>query len=120
MKYKIKHEKGNLVFMTSVIIMCLITCGLWLMLKEYTYFSIYLIITLLIAIFYYFTYYYLKDNYLIIKVGFINVKIKYKKIKKIDNLQNSIRLTYGKISMNIYPNNKDIFFAELSSKVKGK
>ena len=78
MKFKIKHEKANLVFMTSVLILCLFTCIIWLMIREYSYFIIYLLLTLLIAIFYYNTYFYIKNDGLIIKLGFIKVKIEGK------------------------------------------
>jgi len=68
---------------------------------------------------YYFTFYYLKKEKLIVKLGFIKVGIKYSKIIKIENLKNGIKLNFKNISMNIYPNNKDIFFAELNNKMKG-
>lgn len=119
MKFKIKHEKTNLVFMSSVIVLSLVTCIFWLMLREYIYFLIYLVLTLLIAFVYYYTYYFIKKDSLIIKLGFIKIKIKYSSIKKIENLNNCIRLTFKNFNMNIYPNNKDIFFAEINSKLKG-
>lgn len=119
MRCKIKHEKSNLVFMSSVILLSLITCVFWFVLNEYVYFLIYLIVTLLLAYIYYFTFYYLKENSLVIILGFIKIKIKYSSILKVENLKNGIKLNFKNISMNIYPNNKDIFFAELSNKMKG-
>ena len=119
MKYKIKHEKANLLFMSSVIIFCLITCIFWIMLREYIYFFAYLILILIISYIYYFTYYFLEERYLVFKLGFIKIKLKYSKIKKVENLKNNIKLTFNKMSMNIYPNNKDIFYLELNNKMKG-
>lgn len=120
MKYKIKHEKGNLFLMSSIFIMCIMTCGIWFMIKEYTYFYCYLIMTLLLAYFYFFTFYYLKNNYMVIQIGFIKIKFKYIKIRKIDNLQNSIKIKYNNMEVNIYPNNKDKFYSELVNKIGGK
>ena len=119
MQYKIKHEKSNIVFMTSVMIMCLLTCVIWFVLREYSYFIIYLIATLLVFHIYYFTYYYIKENYLLIKLGFIKIKFKYKNINNIENKKEGIKLKFNNLSMNIYPSNKDIFYAELLNKVKG-
>lgn len=119
MKYKIKHEKSNKLFMTSIFIFCFITCLMWILLKEYIYFYIYLVLTILLSYIYYFTYYYLYKDKLVIKLGFINFKIKYKNIRKIDNLENSIKIFFNNISMNIYPNNKDIFFEDIKEKMRG-
>jgi len=119
MKYKIKHEKSNLILMSSVLILCLITCYVWFIFREYLYFSIYLILTIIIIHIYYFTYYYIKNDSLIIKLGFIKVRIKYNKIKSIDLLKNSVILNLEKISLNLYPNNKDKFYNEISKVVKG-
>ena len=119
MKYKIKHEKSNLILMSSVLILCLITCYVWFIFRKYIYFSIYLILTIIITHIYYFTYYYIKNDSLIIKLGFIKVRIKYNKIKSIKILKNSVKLNLEKISLNLYPNNKDMFYTELSKIVKG-
>lgn len=119
MKFKVKHEKNNLAFMTSVIILCLVTCIFWLILREYIYCIIYFLLTILIAHIYYFTFYYIKDNYLKIKLGFIIIKIKYEKIFKIENLEKSINLVFKSFDMKIYPNNKDIFYTELNNRMKG-
>lgn len=119
MKFKVKHEKSNLIFMSSVIILCLVTCIFWLMLREYIYFIIYFLLTLIISHIYYFTNYYIKDNYLKIKLGFIKIKIQYEKMIKIENLEKSINLKFKNFDMKIYPNNKDIFYVELNNKMKG-
>lgn len=119
MKYKIKHEKSNLMFMSSVLILSLVTCIFWIILREYIYFSVFFILTIFIGYIYYFTFYYIDKKYLIIKLGFIKVKIKYDKIKDIEKLEKSIKLNFKNISMNIYPNNIDIFYTDLKSKMKG-
>ena len=119
MKYKIKYEKSNLVFMTSVIILCLITCVFWFILKEYNFCAIYFFLTLILAHIYYFTYYYLNEKKLVIKLGFIRFKIKYSSILKVENKNAGIKLFFKYMSMTIYPCNKDVFFSELINKVKG-
>lgn len=119
MKYKIKHEKSNKVFMSSVIILCLVTCLFWFLLREYIYFSVYILLTILISYIYYFTYYYLLEDKLIVRLGFIKIKIKYSKIKKVENLKNSIKLYFNNWNVNIYPNNKDIFYGDILNKMKG-
>ena len=119
MRYKIKHEKSNKVFMSSIFILCLITCLFWILLREYIYFGIYFVLTLILSYMYYFTYYYLLEDKLIVRLGFIKIQIKYKKIKKINNLKNSIKLYFNNWSVNIYPVNKDIFYVDLLDKMKG-
>lgn len=119
MKFKIKHEKSNLIFMTSVILFCLITCVFWIMLREYRYFTIYFILTLLISHIYYFTCYFLEKDYLLFRLGLFNFKIKYKNIKRIEKVKNSIKLYLKYISINIYPNNIDMFYAEINNRMKG-
>lgn len=119
MKFKVKHGKSNLIFMSSVIILCLVTCIFWLMLREHIYFTVYFLLTLIISHIYYFTFYYINDNYLKIKLGFINIKIKYNKIFKIESLEKCINLVFKSFNMKIYPNNKDIFYTELNNKMKG-
>ena len=119
MKYKIKHEKSNKAFMSSVFILSLVTCLFWIVLREYIYCIIFLILTLLLGYIYYCTYYYLKDDKLVIKLGFINFSVKYTELKKIENLNNSIKIYFKNISLNIYPNNKDIFYGDILNKMKG-
>jgi len=120
MKYKVKHEKSNLTFMTSTLILCFITCIFWLILKEYIYFGVYLVITLLIAYFYYFIIYILNKNFFIIRLGFINIKFNYKKIKKIEKLESGLKIYFEKIKITVYPHNKDIFYVNIKDKMKGK
>ena len=119
MKYKIKLEKSNIIFMSSVIVLSLISCVFWVILKKYVYFIIYFILTSIIAHIYFYTYYYLTNDYLIVRLGFLKVKINYLKIFDIEKLKLGIKLKFKKISMNIYPSNQDVFYAELKSKMKG-
>ena len=120
MKFKVKYEKSNFVLMTSIILLSIITCILWFILKEYIYFSVYFILTLLISYIYYFTYYYIKKDGLIFRLGFIKIKLKYNNIKKVENLKDKVKIYFNKININIYPKNKDIFVAELNSKLTNK
>lgn len=119
MKNKIKHEKSNLMFMSSVLLLCLVTCIFWLILKEYLYFIVFFLSTLLIGYIYFYTFYEIKDKYLLIKLGFISVKIRYTNIKDIVKVDKSIKLVFNKISMNIYPHNIDMFYVDLKRKMKG-
>lgn len=119
MKFKVKHEKSNLVFMSSVIILCFITCIFWLMLREYIYFCVYFIISLIITHIYYVTSYIIENDSLVIKLGFIKVKFKYEKLLRVSILDKSINLVFKNFKMNIYPSNKEIFYTELVSKMKG-
>lgn len=120
MKFKVKYEKSNFLFMSSIFFLCIVTCIFWLILREYIYLVIYLLLTLFVAYTYYFTFYYIKKDCLIIKMGLIKVKFKYKNIRKIENLKDYIKIHFNRISINLYPNNKDIFYAELNSKLTNK
>lgn len=120
MKFKVKPEKSNLFLMTIVLMLCLFTCLLWLVLREYIYFSIYSIITLLLGHMYYFTSYIINEKYLIIKLGLLNIKIKYNKIMKVENLKDKVKVYLKTVNINLHPKNKDIFVAKLSSKLTNK
>lgn len=120
MKFKVKPEKSNLVLMSSILLFLLVTCILWLILREYVYFTIYLVLTLLIFYVYFFTFYFIKEEYFVTKLGFLKIKIKYENIRSVENLKEGVKLNLKKFSMNIYPHNKDIFVAKLNSKLTNK
>lgn len=115
MKFKVKPEKSNFVLMTSMFIMSLIVCILFLVLHEYIYSLIYFILILVISHIYYFTYYYLKDNGLIIRLGFIRIKFNYKNILDVNEISEKVRIKLKNITLNIYPNNREIFISKLKS-----
>lgn len=117
MKFKFKPEKSNLIFMSSLLILCLMTCLFWLSFREYIYFTIYFVLTLLIGYVYYFTVYVIYENYLVVRLGFINFKFKYENIKSVENIKNGIKINYKNIKFTIYPNNRDIFSVKLNSKI---
>lgn len=119
MKYKIKLEKPKIVSMASILFLCLLTCFLWLSLREYIFFSIYLILTVMLAHMYFFTYYYIEENYLVIKLGFLIVKFKYSKILDIEKVNEAIKLKFKKFNISIYPSNKDDFYKKLKNKIGG-
>jgi len=117
MKFKFKPEKSNLFLMTSIIFLLFATCVFWLIIKEYIYFSVYIILTLLIAHMYYFTSYFIKDNYFVTRLGFVTIKIKYSKIMKVESLKDKVKIILNSFSIDIYPKNKEIFLAKLNSKI---
>jgi len=104
-------------FMISLILILIVICIFWLILREYLYFIIYIILTLLIAYTYYFTCYYIKDKYFITKLGFIKIKIKYDSIKSVENLKDRVKIYLKNLKFDVYPNNKDIFVIKLNSKI---
>ncbi len=118
MKFKVKNTKSNLVTMTFLIILCFITCIFWLYLKKYLIFSIYFILTLIIAHMFYFTTYYINNKYLIIKLGFLKIKINIKKIKKITQNAEKVIIDLNKIHFTLYPANPDIFINSLKKYMK--
>lgn len=120
MKFKVKFEKGNFYLMTLILTLCLFTCLVWLVLREYFYFIIYLIFTITIAQGYYFTNYIIEKNYFVIKLGIITIKIKYKKIKKVKIENNLVKIYFNKSKIKIYPKNKEVFVNKLNSKLTRK
>lgn len=120
MKFKAKPEKGNMLLMSAVIILLLVTCIFWLIIRKYLYFGFYLFFTLAIAHMYYFTNYYIKENYFVTTLGFIKIKIKYDSILSVENLTDKVKLKLRNFGITIYPNNKDIFVAKLNSKLTNK
>lgn len=120
MKFKVKPEKSNLLLMSTLLLLCLTTCFMWLVIREYICFGIYFALTLIIAHMYYFTSYILKEDILIIKLGFIKIKINYNKISNIEVIKDRVKLNFKKLNINIYPNNKEIFVAKINSKLNSK
>ena len=120
MKFKVKYESAEFLFMTIILILCFFTCFIWLSLKEYPYFIIYFLLTLMIFHMYYFTSYQLTDKDLIIKLGFLKIKLKYFKIKKVKKEMTKRKIVYNKIPLNIYPDNLDKFLTMLNTKLTNK
>lgn len=120
MKFKFKPNKSNLFLMSSTIMLLVFVCLLWLVLREYIYCTVYGVLTLIIAYTYYFTSYYIKDNYFETRLGFINIKINYKNIRKVEVVNDKVKIYLNKIKFDIYPNYKDIFVVKLNSKLTNK
>ena len=119
MKFKVKNPTNNIILMTFLLVLLFITCIFWLILKKYTYFIIYLIITILICIIYYINSYKIDNNYLIIYMGFIKIKLNIKNIKEITNTKNNeVKITFNKLSIKLYPVNSDLFITCLKEKNK--
>jgi len=120
MKFSVKYEKSNIMLMTSIFILLLITSLLFLVFKEYLYFIIYLIITLLISYVYFGTSYFVKEKYFVTKLGFIKIKIKYSNISNVIIEKDRVIIYLNKFSFSIYPSNKEIFLAKINSKLTNK
>lgn len=116
MKYKVKYDKFHLIFMTILLLLCFVSCLLWLKLNKYGYFGIYFGASIILGYVYYFTSYELRKEYLIIKLGFIPIKIKYKDILNIKENKGNITLKLKNYSLNIYPENKEEFSKNLKSR----
>lgn len=103
--------------MTFLLILLFITCIFWLILGKYNYFWIYIILTILLIIIYYFPCYIVDNNYLIVKMGFLKVKLKKDKIKEILPLKNNeVKINFNKLSIKLYPVNSDLFISCLKDK----
>lgn len=120
MRFKFDFKKNNFYLMTLVLTLCLFTCLVWLVLREYFYFIIYLLATLIMINCYYFTSYVIDKNYLIIKLGIFKIKINYKKITDISSEKEKIVVSFKKIKINLYPENKENFVGALNSKLTNK
>ena len=120
MKFRVKYERQNKVLMTSIFMLCLLTCIFWLLLPFYIYALVYFVITLILSYTYYRTIYILNNDGLVIKMGFIPVKLKYQKIKSIKRIDNKIKVNYEHFSVTIYPDNIDIFMVKLNEFMGGK
>ncbi len=118
MKFEVKPSRNNLVTMISTIIMIFVTCVVWIMLKEYLYFGIFMGLTLIVMYFYFVTSYELKEDHLVVKVGFIPFKFKYSNIKKVEVLPDKVKLSMKLFNLELYPKDKDTFVNMLNKKVK--
>ena len=113
MKYKVAYNKFHLIFMTSILLLCLISCLLWLQFDKYLYFSIYFILSIGLGYIYYFTSYELRKEELIIHLGFIPVKIKYKNILEIKEENQAVVIKNLSSKLKIYPEKRQEFIKEL-------
>jgi hypothetical protein len=118
MKFNFKPKKTNLILMIFMIIVLLITCAVWFYLKEYLYFGIFLFLSIIIIHVYFNTTYILNNKYFITKLGFINIKIDYKKIAKVEEVNNKINIKLKSLTLDICPDNKEKFITEINKKVK--
>ena len=120
MKFKAKLEKSNVLLMSSIIFLLLVTCVFWIILREYLVGVIYFALTLFLLYTYFFTSYYLKEKFFVTKLGLIKVRIKYDSINQVENLKDKVKLHLKYFNITIYPNNQDIFVAKLNSKLTNK
>ncbi len=117
MKFKAKYEKNNLVFMSSIILLCLVVCVLFIVLKNYLYSIIYFILTLIIIHTYYFASYELGKDKLIIQMGFLKIKFRYEFLWKVEKNNKGVKVTNKNFSFTIYPDDQTKFIRELNKKI---
>ncbi len=121
MKFKVSAGKGNFVFMTFLIILCLVTCIFWFILDKYIIFSIYLLLTIILAHMYYITSYTVTNKKLIVQLGFIKIKIDCQKIKNMKKeANNKVKIEFEKFSLSLYPLNQDLFIEAINKEKKVK
>ena len=120
MKFKVDLENNNFYLMTVVITLCIFTCLIWLILREYVYFIIYFFLNSLLINCYYFTNYIVGKQCLIIKLGIFKININYKKITNIKKTNKKVMLFIGNKKINLYPKNKEKFVSVLNSKLTNK
>ena len=118
MKFKFSPEKFNLLLMIFMLIVLVFNVVVWLIFREYIYFAIFLVLTIMITHMYFRTRYVLDDKYFITYLGFLKIKINYNKIKKVElkNNKNNIKLNY--FTIDVSPDNKDKFLKEIKKKIK--
>ena len=120
MKFKEVPPKNNLILMFFIMVtLTFISIG-FLILKKYYYFIIYILFTVLLIYFYLFTYYVLEKEYILIKSGFLKIKIKYSDINNLEESKASIKIISKKIKYILYPDKKDKFMKEINNNVDFK
>ena len=119
MKFKVSVGKGNFIFMTFLIVLCLVTCVFWFILDKYIIFSIYLLLTIILAHMYYVTSYTIDNKKLIVQLGFVKIKIDCQKIKNVKKEENNkVKIEFKKLSLNLYPLNQDLFIDAINKEKK--
>lgn len=117
MKFKFKPKKSNLYLMIFMILVLLINSAIWLIIKEYLYFIITLILSLIIIHVYFTTTYIIYDDYFVTTLGFLKVKIYYKNIKKIEVVNNKVNVVLKNITIDLCPDKMDVFIKEIKGRM---
>lgn len=120
MKYKVKLEAANLFFMTLIFILLVFTCILWLVLRKYLNFTIYIVLTLILIHMYYFQCYFIEDKYFVIKMGFCKLKIKYSNISDLELTNNKVSAKIWNMKIRFYPEDCKKFYDILKNKIEVK
>lgn len=120
MEFREVPFKNNRLFMLIIIPVLIFICISWLILNKYGYFIGYLGITLLLVYLHFFTYYYINNDYLLIKAGFLKIKIYYKDINSVEVNNNKLRVNWKRLNINLYPNNSNIFIKEFKNRLNDK
>lgn len=118
--YKNKLELKNKILMTFIFILLIINFIGWILLKEYVYAIIFILITLVLFQMYYFTSYYFDKEHLVVKLGLIKLKFKYQNIIEVKEDRNQIYIQTNIIGFHVNPSEKEKFKKELSLKMKVK
>lgn len=118
MKFKFSPEKSNLLLMIFMLIVLVFNVVVWLIFREYIYFTIFLILTIIIAHMYFMTFYILDDKYFIAYLGFLKIKIGYNKINNVELKNNKINIKLNHFTVDVSPENKDKFLKEIKKKIK--
>ncbi len=120
MKFKEVIPKKNRLVLNITLPALVIVCILWIILKEYIRFAIYLLFTIICFHMFLQTYYYLRKDYICVKSGFLKIKLYYKNIKEVVDSEDKLIIKHNNINWTFYPDDKKSFVKELKSKVSKK
>lgn len=116
MKFKNKFNLKNIIYITFILIICLIIVGTWIYFKEITYAIIFGILILLIIYFYFFQSYEIDKDYFIVRYGFIKLKYKYDSISDLLVTKNNITINFKSMGFHINTSDNEAFVNEINKK----
>ena len=118
MKFKFSPEKFNLRLMIFMFILLIFSIVVWFIFREYTYFAVFLILTLISAHMYFMNRYVIDKKYLITYLGFLKIKINYNDIKEVEIKNDKVNIKLNRIILDICPEDSKKFVRELKKKIK--
>lgn len=95
MRYKNKLDKKNIIYITVIILISILTLLGIFYLKQYLFALIFILLVILLLHIYINTTYEINDEYFIVRYGFIKMKFKYENIKSINLVNDKIYLRIG-------------------------
>ena len=120
MKFKNKIDKKNIIFISLVGVVGLLTfCGM-IYLNAYIYAIAFLLLVIFLLGIYIDTSYELAKEYFIVKYSFIKMKYKYEKITKIEILDKKLMIKIGKFDFIINVEKPEKIKKELEKRVSKK